>query len=99
MLRAELFAQARTLRRKIAFANPLLDFDRVLFVKHAIPRQSHAGAVYVRWGLPSEGLYELSGAFWPQPEARNVSTGSGSIGDLRRPDTPERVLHVAGTLL
>lgn len=42
--RAELLAEACKLRRKVAFANPLLDFNRILFIKrHFCPNEEVTG--------------------------------------------------------
>ena len=59
-----LFAEACRLRRRIAFANPLLDFDKVLFIKRHRALFSHmCDQFYGMAQHPGGGLYILSGAF------------------------------------
>jgi hypothetical protein len=75
--RRSLFAQACELRRQIAFTNPLLDFDKILFIKRHRAIYNHMCDQY--YGMaqkPGGGLYVLSGAFGPSPEVRDVLAGS-----------------------
>jgi len=68
-----LFAQVSRLRRRIALANPLLNFDSILFIKRNR-----------RWGhstgdknsQPGGGLFVLSGAFGDKPVVRDMLGGS-----------------------
>ena len=72
--RREIFLQASSLKRRIAFANPLLDFDKLLFIK----RHDAAGVFHMcdqYYGcnaVPGGGLYVLSDPFGPQPKLTNV---------------------------
>jgi len=76
--RYELFEQAMRLRRKIAFANPLLDFQRILFIKREFMAGSHRqgnhmcdqyfGFHTIRGG----GLFVLDSAFSDRPTVRDL---------------------------
>ena len=77
--RQRIYLQARWLARRIAFTNPLLDFDKLLFIK----RHDAAGVFHMcdqYYGcnaVPGGGLYVLSDPFGPesradQPAARPV---------------------------
>jgi hypothetical protein len=85
--RYELFEAAFRLRRTIAFSNPLLDFDQILFIKRQFLPETRT------WGpellgnhmcdqyfgfhaIPGGGLYVLENAFSEQPRIRNVLAGS-----------------------
>jgi hypothetical protein len=76
-----LFAEICRVRRRIALANPLLDFNEILFIKRhlAIPHcheyfyGNHCCDQY--YGItqsPGGGLYVLTDPFGPQPRVRNV---------------------------
>ncbi len=71
--RAQLF-QARRLVRQIAFCNPLLDFDRILFVKRHDPGGLyHMVHQYYGFGaVPGGGLFVLSNPFSDRPSVRNL---------------------------
>jgi hypothetical protein len=75
--RFALFVEACRLRRQVAFANPLLGFDRILFVKHDRAIYNHMCDQY--YGIaarPGGGLYVLEDAFGPRPHVRNVLEGA-----------------------
>jgi hypothetical protein len=75
--RRNLFFQACELRRQIAFTNPLLDFDKILFIKRHRAIYNHMCDQY--YGMaqkPGGGLYVLSGAFGLNPQVRDVLAGS-----------------------
>lgn len=66
-------------RRKIAFANPVLDFERILFLKrYPLPGHYAAGhnicdQYFGFHAIPGGGLFVLDGAFSDQPpRVRNV---------------------------
>jgi hypothetical protein len=73
--RKRLYLRACTLRRRIAFANPLLDFQEILFAKTAAGQlemyQVSSGKV-----LPGSGLFLLKGFLGPQPAIRDLLAGS-----------------------
>ena len=71
--RDELYREARRLARQIAWTNPLLDFDKLLFVKRHDPAGLRLSfhMVHQYYGytaLPGGGLYVLSDPFSDQPE-------------------------------
>ena len=85
--RYELFEAVLRLRRTIAFSNPLLDFDRILFIKRQFLPETRT------WGpdmlgnhmcdqyfgfhaIPGGGLFVLENAFSEQPTIRNVLADS-----------------------
>ena len=71
---AKLFAQITNLRRKIAFQNPLLDFDKIAFLKHnGAPRNSHMVDQYLGFNQPKGGgLYVLENPFSDKPEVKSL---------------------------
>lgn len=57
---AEAYRYARTVQRELLFADPLLDFDAILFVKRAPGSYSHMSDQYYGWwSRPGGGLYLL----------------------------------------
>ncbi|MHB1036862.1 MAG: HzsA-related protein [Pirellulales bacterium] len=72
--RRALYFDARALLRKIAFANPLLEFDRLLFLK----RHDSAGVYHMcdqYYGCnarPGGGLFVLEDPFGPNPRLVNL---------------------------
>jgi len=77
-LRRDLYMRARGILRETAFHNPLLDFDRILFVKrHAAKGVFHMCDQYYGFnGVPGGGLYVLEGPFGPEPRVRDVLEGA-----------------------
>ena len=80
--RRALYLSLCDVRRRIAFANPLLDFDRILFVAHKkngrgeLAGDHMAGQYYGIHATKGEGLFVLDGAFGAAPAARNLLAGS-----------------------
>ena len=75
--RRALFGEACALRRRIAFANPLLDFDKFLFIKRHRALYNHMCDQY--YGInapPGGGLYVLADPFGPRPSVRNLLADS-----------------------
>ena len=73
LLRYELFEKVCKLRRKIAFSNPLLDFDEIVFIKRHGSLYSHmVDQFYGITAQPGGGLYVLSDAFGDEPKVRDV---------------------------
>jgi hypothetical protein len=71
--RFKLFVEACKLRRQIALANPLLNFDQLLFIKRHRSTFDHMCDQY--YGItarPGGGLYVLSRPFGPSPQLRDV---------------------------
>jgi hypothetical protein len=80
--REELLKEACKLRRKVAFANPLLDFDQILFIKrHFCPDAettgNHMCDQYFGFNaIRGGGLFVLDKPFSDQPKVRNVLENS-----------------------
>ncbi|MCX5682405.1 MAG: hypothetical protein NT049_01810, partial [Planctomycetota bacterium] len=75
--RRSLFTQACQVRREISFTNPLLDFDKILFIKRHRAIYNHmCDQFYGMAQKPGGGLYVLSGAFGPDPQVRDVLAGA-----------------------
>lgn len=74
----QLHLQASSLKRRIAFSNPLLDIDKLLFIK----RHDSAGVFHMcdqYYGcnaVPGGGLYVLADPFGPQPKLTNLLADS-----------------------
>ena len=64
-----LFAKVSRLRRKIALANPVLDFDSILFIKR---NRAWGHSTGDQNSKPGGGLFVLSGAFGDKPAVRDV---------------------------
>ena len=68
-----LFAAACRLRRQVAFANPLLDFDQLLVLKRHRSSFGHmCDQYYAVYQPPGGGLCVLSDPFGPEPTVRDV---------------------------
>jgi hypothetical protein len=84
------------LRRRIAFANPLLDFDKILFITHKKNRRGElagdhmAGQYYGIHATKGEGLFVLENAFGERPVAKNLLAGAvcgnGRFAGSKLPD-------------
>ncbi len=75
--RYELFEKAYKLRRKIAFSNPLLNFDKILFLKRHRSTFNHmCDQYYGINSLPGGGLFVLSDPFGENPQARDILADS-----------------------
>jgi hypothetical protein len=72
--REALFDKLIALRRRIAFQNPLLTFDRILFLKHnGAPRFSHMVDQYLGFNQPKGGgLFVLEKPFSDTPTVRSL---------------------------
>jgi hypothetical protein len=92
----ELHRKCCELRRRIAFANPLLNFDKILFIKHKKNRNGElagdhmAGQYYGIHATKGEGLFILDNAFGPKPVARDLlkdaKCRNGRFADAKLPD-------------
>ena len=72
-----LYADACRLRRQIAFRNPLLDFQELLFAKRHRAIYPHmCDQYYGIAAMPGGGLYVLSDPFGSQPQLRDVLADS-----------------------
>jgi hypothetical protein len=80
--RRSLYLDCCDVRRRIAFANPLLDFESLLFIKHKkngrgeLAGDHMAGQYYGIHATKGEGLFALDGAFGDKPVARNALAGA-----------------------
>ena len=79
--RYNLYERACMLRREIVLANPLVDFDRILFVKRHPSRTSHmCDQFFGKNAQAGGGLYVLSDAFSAEPKLRDVLADSTVAG-------------------
>lgn len=75
--RYALYTDACRLRRRIAFSNPLLDFDDIVFIKRHRALFNHmCDQYYGMAATPGGGLYVLEDAFGPDPRVRDVLADS-----------------------
>lgn len=75
--RFELFKEVFGLRRKIAFSNPLLDFDKILFIKRHRATFNHMCDQYYGINvLAGGGIYVLRDPFGDDPTIRDVLADS-----------------------
>ncbi|MBL7222606.1 MAG: NPCBM/NEW2 domain-containing protein, partial [Candidatus Brocadiae bacterium] len=76
--RQALYGRAKTLQRRIALANPLLNFDRIFFIKkHCYPPSEGEGnhmcdQYFGFMALPGGGLFVLENPFSDRPVARDL---------------------------
>lgn len=71
--RLDLFLAACKLRRQIAFSNPLLDFDKIVFLTHHRARFEHMVDQYYGFHAPPGGsVYVLNDPFGEKPVAQNL---------------------------
>jgi len=71
--RQKLFERACKVRRKVAFSNPLLNFDEILFIKRHRSSFNHMCDQY--YGInspPGGGLFVLRDPFGANPKVRDV---------------------------
>lgn len=75
--RRELFTKAYALRRKIAFTNPLLDFDKLLFIKRPRSTFNHmCDQYYGTNAVSAGGIFVLNKPFSEKPEEADVLANS-----------------------
>ena len=81
-----LYFQARWAVREMALANPLLDFDRIVFAKRVPPAFPHMSDQYYGWwSRPGGGIYVLDGFKEDCPRLRCL-TEDFPEGSFLRPD-------------
>lgn len=84
--RRALHFAARRVVRQAAFANPLLDFDRLLFVQRHPGRFAHmCDQYYGTYARPGGGVFVLEDC-WTRPRARNLVGGQLPVGSFLSPD-------------
>ena len=76
-VRREIHFDARWLVRKIAFCNPLLDFDKLLFIKRHRGSLPHMCDQYYGFtAVPGGGLFVLADPFGEHPKLTNLLENS-----------------------
>jgi len=76
-VRRDIYFDARRLIRKVAFSNPLLDFDKILFIKRNHPYYPHICDQYYGFtSVAGGGLFVLEDAFGDHPKLTNLLAGS-----------------------
>ena len=98
--RRALFHEICALRRQIAFSNPLLDFNRILFLKrHKAIFEHMCDQYYGITARPGGGLYILENAFTDAPRTRDlladaaVESGRLQGERLRGGASPEQLVY------
>src|SRR5208282_5487644 len=82
----KLFFEARGAVRHLALRNPLLDFDKILFVKQAPGRFPHmSDQFYGWWSRPGGGVFLLEAFKGNEPKVRCLTTGMPE-GSFMRPE-------------
>ena len=94
--RKSLYLHCCEVRQRIAFANPLLDFDKILFITHKkngrgeLAGDHMAGQYYGIHATKGEGLFVLENAFGEHPVARDLLANShcqnGRFAGAKLPD-------------
>ncbi|MBX7259978.1 MAG: hypothetical protein K1Y02_26725, partial [Candidatus Hydrogenedentes bacterium] len=80
-----LYAQVRGIKREIAFKNPLLNFDQLLFCKRVPTSYSHLVMQYYGWrARPGGGLFVLERPGYSL-KARDLLDGQLSKGNVLEP--------------
>ena len=75
--RRALFSRLCKVRREIAFANPLLDFDQLLFIKRHRAIYDHmCDQFYGITAAAGGGVYVLRDPFGPEPQVRDLLANS-----------------------
>ncbi len=75
--RLALLRELRSLRRKIAFSNPLLDFNSLVILKRHLAHYNHMCDQY--YGInaePGGGIFIVEDCFGPEPRVRNLLSNS-----------------------
>jgi hypothetical protein len=81
-----LYLQVRWAVRRMALSNPLLDFERILFVKRAPGTLPHMSDQYYGWwSRPGGGIYLLDGFQEDSAKSRCLTEGWAE-GNFLRPD-------------
>ncbi|MFW6163102.1 MAG: discoidin domain-containing protein [Planctomycetota bacterium] len=84
--RRRLYLDLRWAVRRLALANPLLSFDRILFTQRALTTYSHmSDQYYGHWSRPGGGLVILEGFREGTPRLRGI-TPDLPEGTFLRPD-------------
>ena len=90
--RLALYLSVCEVRRQVAFKNPLLDFDKIVFVAHKkngrgeLGGDHMAGQYYGIHATKGEGLFILSDAFGNRPVAKNAIGDEAPDGAYLSPE-------------
>lgn len=80
------FLEARRIQRRLMLANPLLDFDTLLFAKRVPGSYSHMSDQYYGWwSRPGGGLYLMRGFREDAPELACITDAFTEPGSFLRP--------------
>ncbi len=83
--RKRLYMEVRRLKRRIALANPLLDFDRIVFTKRVPTSYSHQVMQYYGWrARPGGGIFVLEKPGYSLA-ARDILAGKLEGGNVLEP--------------
>lgn len=74
--RKALFLSIAELRRRIAFSNPLLNFNKLLFVKSYLGASHCCDQFFGNTTRPGGSVYILDDPFGPKPVLRDILVGS-----------------------
>lgn len=81
-----LYLDARRVQRRLALANPLLDFDTLLFTKRVPPSFNHMSDQYYGWwSKPGGGIYLLRGFKSEAPTETCLTRSFTEAGSFLRP--------------
>ena len=82
----EMYLEARWIQRKLALANPLLEFDAILFTKRVPGVYSHMSDQYYGWwSRPGGGIYILRGFKGDSPTVECLTDSFPEPGSFLRP--------------
>ncbi len=80
------YLQARRIQHRLALANPLLNFDTILFTKKVPPSFSHMSDQYYGWwSKPGGGIYTLRNFRSDSPEVSCLTDSFKDEGSFLRP--------------
>ena len=80
------FLEARALQRRLALANPLLDFETILFSKRVPPSFNHMSDQYYGWwSKPGGGIYLLRNFKTDAPVTECLTDSFREPGSFLRP--------------
>ncbi len=81
-----LFLEARALQRRIVLANPILDFDTILFTKRVPGSFNHMSDQYYGWwSKPGGGIYQLRNFTRDEPSVECLTESFREPGSFLRP--------------
>ncbi len=82
----ELYMEARWLQRRLTLANPLLDFEAILFAKRVPGSFNHMSDQYLGWwSRPGGGIHVLRDFTGDVPRVEHVSHAFEEPGSFLRP--------------